>query len=386
MTDFDKFTKALSEYISASLNCDKETRHKLYLSFTRQILNLFCDDFRLYYHKAVFYTQNMQYAEAKNNIDKALSLLSDIKKNDLEYVENGEYLNGRYENGFVHRISQSLNSQLGELYMCAGEIYARNGLYELSLGHFKKAQYYMSFLKSDFVDDTIALYSFRKFNEYSLMDLINRQITVCPSWMMNDPFDSIINLWADENFMVKGCKDKNLAKAYVQSFKYYRIRSFTCGTDESVLKNILMWSHYAGEHGGYCIKYRFSRNFIKQNPSENFEHMYLKKVSYSDSLMNIDVPTIDSNLAFATKSMEWAYENEVRLVVYNPNAESPFYGINLDVDSHIESIYFGYKCSMDKKNAIRNILKSNSADEISYNEMQLDKHDIYKMKIVKCNF
>lgn len=102
--------------------------------------------------------------------------------------------------------------------------------------------------------------------------------------------------------------------------------------------------------------------------------------------MNIDVPTIDSNLAFATKSMEWAYENEVRLIAYNPNAESPFYGINLDVDSHIESIYFGYKCSMDKKQAIRNILKSNSADEISYNEMQLDRHDIYNMKIVKCNF
>lgn len=382
MSDFDIFTSALSKYINDSQNCDNTSRHNLYLSFARQILNLSCNDFRLYYHKAYFYNQQNSIQEAKINIDKAIGLIPYIKDNGIIYVENGRNLYGRNENGLVYCICLNLNSQLADLYLCAGEIYAKNSIYEESLSFYKKAQYYLSFLKADFEESTVYVYSFRRLNEHSLEDLINNQITVSPSYMMNDPFDSVINLWAEEEHFKNTCKDESHAKTYAQSFKYYRIRSFAYGEEKSILNNTLMWAHYGNEHKGFCIKYKLSSNFIKQLPNEKFEHMYLKKIEYKDSVIDIEVPTIDSNLAFATKNKKWAYENEVRLIVYNPNKPQPFYGISLDSESHIDSIYFGYRCSDKDKDKIKKALKHNISTPTFW-EIKLNKHDIYNMNITK---
>lgn len=383
MSDFDIFTSALSKYINDSQNCDSISRHKLYLLFARQILNLSCNDFRLYYHKAYFYNQQNNILEAKNNIDKAIALIPYIKDNGINNVENGQNLYGRNENGLLYCICLNLNSQLADLYLCAGEVYAKNRFDKESLSFYQKAQYYLSFLKADFEGEAVYVYSFRRINEHSLEDLEKNQITVSPSNLMNDPFDSVINLWAEEEHLKNTCKDEKHAKTYAQSFKYYRIRSFAYGEEESILNNTLMWAHYGDEHKGFCIKYKLSNNFIKQLPNDKFEHMYLKKIEYKDSVIDIDVPTIDSNLAFATKSKKWSYENEVRLIAFNPNKSQPFYGIMLDCGSYIDSIYFGYRCNDKDKNKIRKALGHNVSAPTFW-EMKLNKHDIYNMDIIKC--
>lgn len=383
MSDFDIFTSALSKYINDSQNCDSISRHKLYLLFARQILNLSCNDFRLYYHKAYFYNQQNNILEAKNNINKAIALIPYIKDNGINYVENGQNLYGRNENGLLYCICLNLNSQLADLYLCAGEVYAKNRFDKESLSFYQKAQYYLSFLKADFEGEAVYVYSFRRINEHSLEDLEKNQITVSPSNLMNDPFDSVINLWAEEEHLKNTCKDEKHAKTYAQSFKYYRIRSFAYGEEESILNNTLMWAHYGDEHKGFCIKYKLSNNFIKQLPNDKFEHMYLKKIEYKDSVIDIDVPTIDSNLAFATKSKKWSYENEVRLIAFNPNKSQPFYGIMLDCGSYIDSIYFGYRCNDKDKNKIRKALGHNVSAPTFW-EMKLNKHDIYNMDIIKC--
>lgn len=383
MSDFDIFTSALSKYINDSQNCDSISRHKLYLLFARQILNLSCNDFRLYYHKAYFYNLQNNILEAKNNIDKAIALIPYIKDNGINYVENGQNLYGRNENGLLYCICLNLNSQLADLYLCAGEVYAKNRFDKESLSFYQKAQYYLSFLKADFEGEAVYVYSFRRINEHSLEDLEKNQITVSPSNLMNDPFDSVINLWAEEEHLKNTCKDEKHAKTYAQSFKYYRIRSFAYGEEESILNNTLMWAHYGDEHKGFCIKYKLSNNFIKQLPNDKFEHMYLKKIEYKDSVIDIDVPTIDSNLAFATKSKKWSYENEVRLIAFNPNKSQPFYGIMLDCGSYIDSIYFGYRCNDKDKNKIRKALGHNVSAPTFW-EMKLNKHDIYNMDIIKC--
>lgn len=383
MSDFDIFTSALSKYINDSQNCDSISRHKLYLLFARQILNLSCNDFRLYYHKAYFYNQQNNILEAKNNIDKAIALIPYIKDNGINYVENGQNLYGRNENGLLYCICLNLNSQLADLYLCAGEVYAKNRFDKESLSFYQKAQYYLSFSKADFEGEAVYVYSFRRINEHSLEDLEKNQITVSPSNLMNDPFDSVINLWAEEEHLKNTCKDEKHAKTYAQSFKYYRIRSFAYGEEESILNNTLMWAHYGDEHKGFCIKYKLSNNFIKQLPNDKFEHMYLKKIEYKDSVIDIDVPTIDSNLAFATKSKKWSYENEVRLIAFNPNKSQPFYGIMLDCGSYIDSIYFGYRCNDKDKNKIRKALGHNVSAPTFW-EMKLNKHDIYNMDIIKC--
>lgn len=99
----------------------------------------------------------------------------------------------------------------------------------------------MSFIEREFNEDFVDLFSFRKFNKYTLSDLIENKITVCPSTAMNAPFDSIINLWATEEHLAMMCKEKSHAKPYAKSFQYNRIRCFCYGKEENVINKTLMW-------------------------------------------------------------------------------------------------------------------------------------------------
>ena len=77
--------------------------------------------------------------------------------------------------------------------------------------------------------DSIVVYSFRRFNEHTLSDLIERKITVCRPSKMNDPFDSPITLWGIEKYLNKICshegKDKYIPY-FSKALNYFRIRSF----------------------------------------------------------------------------------------------------------------------------------------------------------------
>lgn len=105
-----------------------------------------------------------------------------------------------------------------------------------------------------------------------------------------------------------------------------------------------MWSHYADEHRGFCIKYKLSQHFIKQDDNEEGQHMYLKKIIYKNVKFDLRTKSIDSNIAYATKKRDWKYENEVRLIVYDMQNEASHYGIPLDEKSEVEAIFFGYLC------------------------------------------
>mgnify|MGYP006885934285 FL=1 len=106
--------------------------------------------------------------------------------------------------------------------------------------------------------------------------------------------------------------------------------------------------------------------------------MYLKKVEYTDKTISIETPTINSAIAFATKGKEWSYENEVRLIDYNPNIEAPYYGIALDTESSIESIYFGFRCEESTINTIKALFKNHNVTPKFY-KMELDRSNVYKM-------
>ena len=171
---------------------------------------------------------------------------------------------------------------------------------------------------------------------------------------------------------------KNLSK----SFDYFRIRSFCNGETEEALGNLLMWSHYADEHSGYCVKYKLSKHFIKQDENDSFEHMFLKPIIYRKDEEKVDISeltTINTDLAFATKHESWKYEKEVRLIVYNPNKEESFYGIPLDKDSCIEAIYFGCKCYPKTINTIKNLF-SKADIPPKFFKVYSESKDVYQLK------
>jgi len=265
---------------------------------------------------------------------------------------------------------------LRSIYGNAGEIYANNDEYEKALHYYQYYELWGLGIKScDFSD---GLLSFRSFNEHSLSDLVNNEVTVCSPRVMNDPYDTLLFKWG-ESFNRLNNKRKH-AKAFAQSFDSYRIRSFCRLKDKDgndIISNVLMWSHYAHYHEGFCIKYKFSEKFLKTE--ERFVSRF-KDIIYHDRgiPLNLEVDSINSDLGLCTKLSDWSYENEVRLITYMPDKEGDYISLPLDDESSIEAIYFGCRCPADTIKTIKNALSNNS--EIRYFKMDSDYRDIYRLK------
>lgn len=116
--------------------------------------------------------------------------------------------------------------------------------------------------------DEIIVYSFRKYSIFTLEDLINETITVVRPSKMNDPFDSIADLWRKTECLKNITGGKGHENLLNRSMNYFRIRSFqadrkTYSTNDDLLQSVRMWSHYADNHQGFCIKYRLKRNLLE---------------------------------------------------------------------------------------------------------------------------
>lgn len=378
MNDFQKFAIALSDF---QLDIEDEKQME---SLYEKIKDLDCYDFRIFYLKAHHcYKKLGNPEEAKAYIDKSIEAIPLIKEDMFSIVENSRFIYVPLGDSISVPVAGVTNKLMSNIYTLAGEIYSILELDNEALEYYKRALYYKILLKTDMEKKNyVHLYSFRRFNVYSLSDLINNEITVSTSKKMNDPFDSIINLWGSEEQLKETCKEHKHIKNLSKSFDYFRIRSFCNGNTTKALKNVLMWSHYADEHRGYCVKYKLSKHFIKQDENDSFEHMFLKPIIYRKDEEKVDISeltTINTDLAFATKHRSWKYENEVRLIVYNPNKEESFYGIPLDKDSCIEAIYFGCKCEPKTINTIKKLFSESDTPPKFY-QMKSDSKDVYHLK------
>ena len=82
--------------------------------------------------------------------------------------------------------------------------------------------------------------------------------------------------------------------------------------------NILMWSHYAQNHQGFCLEFDCNHEFFKDHFSDGGKrYKVMKSVVYSSIRSNIRMST-ETPLSydfFITKNNKWKYEHEVRLFV-----------------------------------------------------------------------
>lgn len=374
MSNFRNFVDLLAKYI-------RKERFNEFSDFIKEIQNLKCEDFRWYYLMAHYKHKNKLNEIASNYIIESISLLKDVKNNILDNIDQENCVELFDSDGLPLLMSNKFE-QSAKVYFLAGEIFACLGKLDKSEEYYKLYNYNKSFLKSDFEGlKAVKLYSFRSISKYSLGDLVNRTITVCHPSVMNDPFDSPVMLWSDKKNLDNLCSEKNHVESYSKTFDYFRIRCFSMCSP----KNILMWSHYADNHKGFCIKYRLSNYFINESENELGCHMYLKKVNYTktkNTKLRIDIKSIDSTLGYATKYKDWKYEKEVRLISYNPMIEGKYNEIELDSESNIEAIYFGYRCSDQDIQTIKNICIERY-NNINFYKMTLNTTDIYNFNAVK---
>lgn len=152
--------------------------------------------------------------------------------------------------------------------------------------------------------------------------------------------DSWMNILKDS---LSGCMDKLKDAVRV-----------VCLSEE--YDSMLMWSHYAQNHTGYCIEYDFEESDIY------YKHLY--PITYAKDRYVIskkDVQNGSKDLIYKTtcrKSDVWAYEKEWRIVIANisemmrQRADCLNEKYVLDLKSNIKAFYMGAKTPEDFKEAI----------------------------------
>lgn len=128
--------------------------------------------------------------------------------------------------------------------------------------------------------------------------------------------------------------------------------------------SVLMWSHYAKNHTGFCIEYNFDERDVF------YEHLY--QVVYTNDRYAVHDTDLKSNnpdwiyKAICQKADAWSYEKEWRIVIPNYNVvrsqvlEQPKNQVALNVKNNIKAFYLGSKISDEHKNEIIQFGKANA--------------------------
>lgn len=215
----------------------------------------------------------------------------------------------------------------------------------------------------EIINRNYKLYNYTKINKNTIKTILNNEIWLSSPDSFNDPIDPPI---------------KQLNENNNNKFKYL-INSIVIGCLSLTNDNSLMWSHYADKHEGICIEYDF-KNFFINKP----ENIVLKKINYvkeiiseNDSILTSKSDDQDNLMdILATKSIEWKYENEYRIIKYKNEDEKNTLNVA------IKNIYFGAKTSQTDKQLLIKILKNTN---IVFYESSFDKTQLNKIVFTKIN-
>ena len=164
----------------------------------------------------------------------------------------------------------------------------------------------------------------------------------------------------------------------------------------------LMWAHYAKNHTGICVKYHFKSDITKFADKSKGQIAYFRDIRYTSDLYGYaEAGSINMRDAFFVKSTAWEYENELRLLAYDPKGSGDY--ASIDAKDSVAAVYFGLKCPKDKRDEILAILKNRkwvsersiwnttthkSEDiieehPVEFFQMEIDKEHFGKLKAVK---
>lgn len=267
-----------------------------------------------------------------------------------------------------------------QLQMClwglAGEIYANADRYADSVNAYNRYLAMHFNIKTENICNK--LLSFRPISKYSLMDIINKEITVSYPNVMNDPFDTVYLQWLDY-YDQNNDKERKHIKPMLEAMGNVRIRCFVNNkTKKSPVSNILMWSHYADSHRGMCLEYRFSDEFMNQTNDDSV--LRFRKVIYKREPLSIKSKQMTTDIGLLRKCNAWKYENEVRLISFAPDRKDDFIPIKLDDGAYVSRVFFGMNCPKRDIDTVRSIL---SDEKTKFYQMEKDWNNIYHLKYRK---
>lgn len=304
-----------------------------------------------------------------------------------------------YENRVIYKfdLKSALFCNLGLCWHKLGRLYDN-----MAIEAFKKYIFYQLTLSNHTSYNGLTCYSFHNCSKYLFQSLINDTLNLSSPTTFNDIFDCpIIELMNNDDDVSKlervaylsgikvACFVKNEKLPYSNNPFDAPIRNYKKNKrDNKEYLNELMWSHYADSNKGICIKYKFSSD-VTSNGGDGKDYVaYFKDIEYTTNLKKYsNQNTINFKDAFFAKGKSWKYENELRLLYYNPTNNDDH--VSFPISNCIEAVYFGVKCSDKDKETIINILKdrkcvSSKSQWIDNTSKEIiDEKDIefYQMKI-----
>lgn len=224
------------------------------------------------------------------------------------------------------------------------------------------------------------LYKYESFSTQSLENLKNRVVYFGSATKFNDPFDcsirpqpviprtdSEIDAYIrgmlargsnpegpTQEFSTMSAEQKRIVitrsaiNAVDQMVTHFKSIGVSCFSEKN--DNVLMWSHYAGHHKGFCLEFSTDSSMFKR----------ARKVTYRNELPRLPLEQFHDPSSgviddlFCTKSSDWHYEAEWR--VFHEKAGTPFI---YEADC-LTGVYFGTEMNLASKEIICLIIQNQS--------------------------
>ena len=345
------------------------------------------------------YLQCIKHLEAMSTLWKHLSvdnyggLLKNILWVSKEFGLTKEGLNwmDRFYPAYEKRYPHS-NHDKAHIHEVWALLHIRNNDEASAYAHLKKHAYH------SFVDNVdyngFEFFSFRTFTPYALNDVRNNTLSFSHPRQFNDPMDTLLFHW--NNHCLSEETDDELRRVRFLLQKVYDHLKVRCFVRNSRLPrdggktdlqqlihnpqniedvNPIMWAHYANYHKGFCVKYCFPTNVLRTLDSSSLICTRVGSVRYNQTMNMEEKDRLSIDEALFVKSNYWEYENEVRVVHYDPNCHEDYKLIELPEDC-ISSIYLGLKCSDHDREDMQLILRDKA---IPLYQMKIAKEDNFKL-------
>lgn len=226
------------------------------------------------------------------------------------------------------------------------------------------------------------LYKYGSFRSQHWQDVIYKaHIYLSAPVEFNDPFDCKANF--DYKRAVKSGKFRDELITTIEEDKIEKMPDEFVQTVTEMMRNnifvfcfsevwnsILMWSHYADSHSGYCVEY--DMNLVRSFLIENLYPVLYEKeyIDITNSL--IYTRSKPGLICHLTKAKEWDYEKEWRII---ENNQKPIY-----LKKALKAIYLGINCSQKVRKDIMQWAEDNNKEvyiiEASRTQYRLERHRI----------
>lgn len=224
------------------------------------------------------------------------------------------------------------------------------------------------------------LFKYRCFDDggYSLKNFENDTLWLSRASSFNDPFDSIskndsstLGIMASPDYekilsdfgyldhaKESGILDIEFTDEMRKLFDVcYTLRTqttFLIGCLSELNDSVLMWSHYANNHAGFCVGYGGSEIYQSDVIAKDIYPVLYKnfdELPCEDSALGLDFNSLYSVLR---KSRQWEYEQEWRFIFDYRRMSEPG-NIQLPI---AKAVYLGVKTSGENQDKIIQIAKS----------------------------